>query len=301
MRRSLPATSQAVRHARSTHAPLQRPGRPRPRRTRVASEPARSSSWLATITVAPDAAAWRSDGVELVAAVGVEAGVRLVEQPQLGTAGDQAGERGAPLLAGREPAHREHREATGQPEALHRRRRPRRRWRRPSAPQKRTFSRHRQVEVEAVAVAEQRRPGGAPRRAAWRGRSRAPCPVPRASGSSPAHSRSSVVLPAPFGPRSSTISPRRTASEAPASAGKPPSTATASTQLDHRRVARRCSGAVHRPGDATGAPGSAPRPVAHRYRCRPWRGPHGGTARPPPRDCAGGCACWARCSSPPGC
>ena len=64
--------------------------------------PARSS-WLATITVAPDGHGLAEQRVELVAAVGVEPGVGLVEQPQLGPAGDQAGERGAPLLAGREP------------------------------------------------------------------------------------------------------------------------------------------------------------------------------------------------------
>ena len=53
-------------------------------------------------------------------------------------------------------------------------------------------------------------------------------PCPRSSGISPAHSRSKVVLPAPFGPRNNTISPRRTTIVAPANAGKEPSTATAS-------------------------------------------------------------------------
>ena len=43
------------------------------------------------------------EAVEQVAAVLVEAGVGLVEQPQLGATGQQAGERGAPPLAGREP------------------------------------------------------------------------------------------------------------------------------------------------------------------------------------------------------
>jgi hypothetical protein len=52
---------------------------------------------------------------------------------------------------------------------------------------------------------------------------------PRDSGNKPAHNRSSDVLPAPFGPCSSTISPRCTVSDAPANAGKLPSTATTST------------------------------------------------------------------------
>ena len=43
------------------------------------------------------------EAVEQVAAVGVEAGVGLVEQPQLGAAGDERGERGPPALAGRQP------------------------------------------------------------------------------------------------------------------------------------------------------------------------------------------------------
>jgi hypothetical protein len=69
---------------------------------------ARSSSWLATITVAP--ADGRVQGaVELVAAGGVEAGVGLVEQPQLGSSGHQAGQGSTALLPGAEPADRSRR------------------------------------------------------------------------------------------------------------------------------------------------------------------------------------------------
>ena len=65
--------------------------------------------------------------------------------------------------------------------------------------------------------------------AVWRGRARTPSPTPRSSGSSPASSRSRLVLPAPFGPFSRRISPRSTCRDAPASTGNPPSTATASS------------------------------------------------------------------------
>ena len=44
--------------------------------------------------------------VEKVAVGGVQPGVGLVEQPELGLAGDQHGQRGAPALPGRQPAHR---------------------------------------------------------------------------------------------------------------------------------------------------------------------------------------------------
>ena len=53
-------------------------------------------------------------------------------------------------------------------------------------------------------------------------------PMPRSIGSRPAHTRRTDVLPAPFGPCNRTISPRCTDRLTPASAGKPPSTATTS-------------------------------------------------------------------------
>ena len=51
---------------------------------------------------------------------GVEPGVRLVEQPEGGAAGDQRGEGDAAALAGREPAGRRRAQASGQAEALER-------------------------------------------------------------------------------------------------------------------------------------------------------------------------------------
>ena len=60
-------------------------------------------------------------GVELVATVGVEPGVRLVEQPQLGATGDDARQCGAPPLAGRQRPHPYVGEPPGEPEPLERR------------------------------------------------------------------------------------------------------------------------------------------------------------------------------------
>ena len=51
---------------------------------------------------------------------GIEPGVRLVEQPERGTAGQQRGERDPATLAGRQPAGRRGAQATGQAEALER-------------------------------------------------------------------------------------------------------------------------------------------------------------------------------------
>ena len=53
------------------------------------------------------------DGVQVVATGSIEPGVRLVEQPQGGSADDEAGERCTPLLTGGQPAHRD----GGQPAA----------------------------------------------------------------------------------------------------------------------------------------------------------------------------------------
>ena len=57
-------------------------------------------------------------GVELVTTLGVEAGVRLVEQPQLGATGDDARQGGAPPLAGRQRPHPNVGEPPGEPEPL---------------------------------------------------------------------------------------------------------------------------------------------------------------------------------------
>ena len=73
--------------------------------TRPARAWARSSSWEATTTVAPAAAACAHQAVDHVAGLGVEAGVGLVEQPQLGSAGHQHRDRRPAALAGRQPGH----------------------------------------------------------------------------------------------------------------------------------------------------------------------------------------------------
>ena len=152
--------------------------------------------------------------VEFVAGGGIEAGMGFVEQPQLRSSGDQAGECGAALLARRQLRHGHVGEPPGDaqtsiaacvsasvaPTV--------------GAPEPDVLG-DGEVEVQPVLVAEQ--PDVLADRLAvgWRGRSPARVPVPRTIGSSPAHSRSSVVLPAPFGPRSSTISPSSTRSVAP--------------------------------------------------------------------------------------
>ena len=86
---------------------------------RVARDPARSSSWLATMTVAPDAAAWRS--------VASSSSRPAASSPAWGSSSShswarratQAGQRGAPLLAGRQAAHRQRGEPAGEAEAVH--------------------------------------------------------------------------------------------------------------------------------------------------------------------------------------
>ena len=62
-------------------------------------------------------AAWRAvdQVVEQVAALVVEPGVGLVEQPQLGPAGQQAGQRGPSPLTGRQAGHRQAGQAPAEP------------------------------------------------------------------------------------------------------------------------------------------------------------------------------------------
>ena len=102
MRRSLPATSRAIRHRLIRAALVDLAGDD-------LDDSIGEGAGALTLVAGDDHGRARGDrlaeqGVELVAAVGVESGVRLVEQPQLGAAGDQAGQRGAPGLAGRELA-----------------------------------------------------------------------------------------------------------------------------------------------------------------------------------------------------
>ena len=109
------------RRLQPRHAAADRTVPPARSTTRVASGRARSDSWLATSTRGPRRRGLAQHGVELVASGGVEPGVRLVEQPQLGAAGDEAGEGGAPLLAGGQPAHRDAGEPAGETEPFERR------------------------------------------------------------------------------------------------------------------------------------------------------------------------------------
>ena len=165
--------------------------------------------------------------VDEVAAVLVEAGVGLVEQPQLGAAGDEAGQRGAAPLPGREPAD-------GRRRAGGRRGRgapwpPRRRPGRPAPPGPRTARCRRR---------------SARRRGRWRGPAARPGgerPAGRATRSSP--STTAVALgdraPGRRGRAAGWSCPRRSARGAarsrrrstsrstPARAGKRPSSATA--------------------------------------------------------------------------
>ena len=138
-------------------------------------------------------------GVELVAALGVEAGVRLVEQPQLGATGDEARQRGAAPLAGRQRADRDVGEPPGEPEPLDRRLDLVARGTDRRAPEPDVLG-DGEIGVEAVGVPEQADPRADRVALAWPGRTRAPVPCRARSGADPAHSRSSVVLPAPFGP-----------------------------------------------------------------------------------------------------
>ena len=233
MRRSLPATSAAalsirhppVRWLARTPARAVGPARPADggatsgrldgaagQHDRPVGQGARlrSSSWDASTTVAPAGDGLAHEVVEQVAAVGVEPGVGLVEQPQLGAAGD---ERRRPPSAG-----------AGRPRAGRRRCGP-------GARRGRGWSRA--VAISAVRGARAcgprtgrsrrrsgRRRGGSacPSRPTWRRTARrsdrrswpSTTASPEATATSPAQTRSSVVLPAPFGPRTSTISPRST-------------------------------------------------------------------------------------------
>ena len=105
--------------------------------------------------MAPAAAAPRDELVDDVAAALVDAGVGLVEQPQLGAAGDEAGQRHAPALAGGElgrPARRARRPSTpsrAMAAAASSRRAP------AARAQKRDVVGHREVVVEAGGVAEE--------------------------------------------------------------------------------------------------------------------------------------------------
>ena len=184
--------------------------------------------------------------------------MRLVEQPQLGAAGDQAGQRGAPPLPGRQLAHR-HVARAGRPGRCARAAAATSSVEAPTvAPQNADVLGDREVGVQPVGVAEQADPGAhglallgqveaEHRRRAARRRQQ-PGAQPQQRG-----------LAGAVRPGSSTISPRRTVRVAPASAGKRSRTATTSTSWTtgsvsigrgnatgglHRPRRRRCAGAA---------------------------------------------------------
>ena len=167
--------------------------------TRWARGTARSSSWEANTTVAPAATASPSEGVEQVAAGGVEAGVGLVEQPQLRAAGGHDGERRAAALAGRQPVDGHGGQPPGHAEAVHgggdlgvggaRRCGPR------SARSRRRSGRRRGRCRGRAARPWCARPGARSRRSQPRTTA-----SPAATGTRPARTRSRVVLPAPLRP-----------------------------------------------------------------------------------------------------
>ena len=177
------------------------------------------------------------DLVEHLAAVGVETGVRLVEQEEPGLADEGDGEREPAALAGGEPAVRR-RPATGRDRPARSRRRPPRRARRTARADEAEVLAHGQVVVAEGLVADERQMAGRAARAVLGevvaehlGRR------PSAAGTRPATRRRSVVLPAPLAPERRTISPSATSRSTPARAGKRPRRQTAERSLDDERHA----------------------------------------------------------------
>ncbi len=93
-----------------------------------------------------------------------------------------------------------------------------------------------QVVVEGGGMSEHAHPPTERRPHPGGGRIPSTVPSPPVSGSKPAHTRSTLVLPAPFGPSRTTTSPWATARSTPARAGNRPVTQTA--------VLRRTAGAM---------------------------------------------------------
>ena len=195
MRRSLPATSTAalsIRHPPGwwlVRAPARAvaPARPSPGPVAPASgstaPPDSTDGAVGQGEAALELVGGEHDGgagrhglahevVEAVAALGVEPGVGLVEQPQLGAAGDERGDRRPAALAGREPSRR----------ACGRRARPGPGWRgrcrsrppkRPRCGPRTARSPRRSGRRRGGSRARGSRPGGAPPAAPTAGRGRA--------------------------------------------------------------------------------------------------------------------------------
>ncbi len=204
------------------------------RTSRVASRRARSSSCDASSTVHTARGRGAHDIFQHVTAVLVESGVRFVEQQQARLAGERVRERKPPSLPLRQPAVRDVRDSVRRP-----------------TPLERGFAvvgrgvpvdaRHEahvlgdgEVVVTEGLVADERDRTPHARVGSTVRSTPSTSASPARSGNSPAHRRNNVVLPAPFGPRDSTISPVSTSRSAPASAGNRPSMQTA----DRRRTQR---------------------------------------------------------------
>ena len=219
------------------------PGRPSLHLARSRARRARSSSCDASSTVQPSPGAARTTSSRNGAALLVEPGVRFVEQQQPRRRA-RARSRATAAGAGLATAGRASTSAT--------------RWsptrssaasasadRAPGgAGREAHVLGHGEVVVTERLVADERRARAAPLAGRGRDRRRAPRPCPTRSGSKPAHSRSNVVLPAPFGAAaSSTISPASTSRSAPASAGNRPA-CRRPTEGERQRNAAPGTGAV---------------------------------------------------------
>ena len=194
--------------------------------TRSASGTASSGSCDESSTAAPPATASATSSASRSRAAGVEPGVRLVEQPQPRAAGDERRQRHPPALAGREPADLGPPQPAGQTEPLEGR----------VDPVGRPAGRpHREPDVLRRASARRRAAprgrAGRPRRRTAVRSSRRSWPStdasPDVTASRPAQVRSRLVLPAPFGPTTTTTSPMSTERSTPERAGNRPASATA--------------------------------------------------------------------------
>ena len=246
IRRSLPATSRASRHMgapaagdqarpdgtavsgarRPPRSLARRPAPPAMATTRSASGTASSGSWDESSTAAPPATASATISASRSRAAGVQPGVGLVQQPQLGTPGHQHGQRHPAALAGRQPPDRGPPQPADQAEALERRVDPV--GRQAGRPDREPHVLDRgQLVVEGGGVAEQADLDAGPPSGRPAGRGRAPTASPEVTASRPAQVRSRLVLPAPFGPRTTTTSPGSTERSTPERAGNRPASATA--------------------------------------------------------------------------
>ena len=184
---------------------------------RSASDPARSSSWLATSTVAPDATAWRSTASSSSRPAASRPACGSSSSHSSARRATRHGERRPPPLPRRQLAHRRPASRPSTP-SVPSRRRPRRVGGPDGRAPERHVLAHRQIVVEAVAVPEQPDPrphAGAVATGRVRRSSRRAAFDRQQSGTQ----SQQPGLAGPLGPRSSTISPRSTRRVAPAAPG----------------------------------------------------------------------------------